>query len=145
MDNASETLRKIKELTDHVYELKLIQDKAEKTYKAEKAKLCEIMESAEVDKMQGDTCTASLSLKSSVSVPKEHASKKELFDYIKKTYSEDVLFDMLTINARTFGSWYTAEINKKALEGEFDFKLDMLNPHEYYSIGLRKRAVKKDK
>jgi hypothetical protein len=141
--DASAKLKEIKELTDHVYDLQQKAKLAETEFKAAKAKLCEIMENAEVEKMQGETCTASCGLKSSVSVPKDHADKKRLFDYITNNHSKEVLFDMLTINARTFSSWYTAE-EKIAIEnGNFEFSIDGIKPHEYYSVGLRKRAVKK--
>jgi hypothetical protein len=149
----SSTLKEIKELTDTVYRLKLEAEKADKAYSSAKMKLAEIMENAEVDKIQGDDCAASLSLKQSVSVPKDNKDKLDLFSYMGgekvKTHLEELaklspdLFTKLTINARTFSSWYTEETKQKVLEGEFDFKLPMVKPHEYYSVGLRKRAVKK--
>lgn len=153
---SSEVLKEIKDLVDEVYSLKLAADVAEKTYNAAKNKLSDIMEKAEVDKMQGDNCTASLSLKSSVSCPKEDYKKVELFKYLaeKDVEKNDVekvkqalvacptLLAMLTINARTFSSWHNKEVEAKALEGDFEFKLNMVEPYEYYSVGLRKRTKK---
>jgi hypothetical protein len=135
----SKVLKEIKELADEVYAKKLASDKAEKEYKEAKNKLVEVMVHAEVDKMQADTVTASVLRKSSVSVPKEHDKKKKVFDYIKNEYGESVLFDMLTINARSFSSWYTAEVEKQVQAGQFDWQLDEIKPHEYESLGLRKR------
>lgn len=140
--NASEKLKEIKELVDEVYRLKEVVAQAEKEFKDAKNRLTDIMQTAEVDKMSGNECTASLQLKESVTVPKEDTFKKQLFDYIKLEHGSDVLFSMLTINPRTFSSWYTKEVEQKALEGDLEFKLDMLSPYEYYSVGLRKRPTK---
>jgi len=139
---AAEELNKIKNLVDEVYSLKLLAEVAEKKFKDAKNMLAEIMEEAEVDKMQGDECTVSLKLKSSVSVPKDHKAKQDLFDYIKNEYDESVLFDMITINAMTFSSFYNAEQEKKVNEGQFDWSLPMLKPHERMSLGIRKRSKK---
>lgn len=139
---SAETLKRIKQLVDHVYKLKLEADRADKEYNKAKSELAEIMEQAEVEKMQGDTCNASLALKTSVTVPKDDADKKVLFDYIEKEHGKDVLFRMLTINARTFSSWHQKEIESKIEEGELEFEVPAVKPYEYYSVGLRKRAVK---
>lgn len=142
IEEQSKALKEIKQLADKVYALKLAADAAEKEYKDAKGRLVEIMVHAEVDKMQADTVTASVSMKSSVSVPKEHDKKKRVFDYIENTYGKEVLFDMLTINARSFSSWYTAEQKKHIEAGAFDWQLDEIKPHEYESLGLRKRTKK---
>jgi hypothetical protein len=139
---AAQALNDIKVLVDTVYNLKKLADEAEKKFKDAKNKLAEIMEEAEVDKMQGDECNVSLKLKSSVSVPKDHKDKQDLFDYIKNEYDESVLFDMITINAMTFSSFYNAEVEKKVNEGNFDWTLPMLKPHDRMSLGIRKRSKK---
>ena len=145
MSNESEVLKKIKELVDEVYSLKLETSVLEKKYNEKKNELAKIMEESEVDKMAGDDCTASLTLKSSVTVPKDESDKRALFDYIKTNHGEDALFSMLTINARTFSSWHDKEVEAKANEGDFEFKLSMLKPYEYFSVGLRKRSKKAGK
>jgi len=151
---AAEKLKEIKELTDKVYSLKLKADESEAAYKKAKNDLSAIMEEAGVDKMQGDTCTASLALKSSVSCPKDDANKLELFMYLVgedvqlRNHLKDIAFDcpqlfrMLTINAKTFSSWHQKEVEAQVKAGNFEFKLDMIEPYEYYSVGLRKRAKK---
>jgi hypothetical protein len=141
-NTAAETLKEIKELVDHVYSLKIESDRTEKEYQVAKGRLAEIMENAEVDKMAGDNCNASLSLKSSVTVPKEDHLKRDLFNYITTEHGEDVLFSMLTINPRSFSSWHGKEVERKMIEGELEFKLPMVTPYEYFSVGLRKRATK---
>ncbi len=152
---SAETLKEIKELVDEVYSLKLANDVAEKAYKDAKNKLSDIMEHAEVDKMAGDTCNASLALKTSVSCPKEDDKKLALFEYLAaKDCPEDVdilknvlldsptLLRMLTINAKTFSSWHDKEVEAKAVEGDFEFKVPAVEPYDYYSVGLRKRSKK---
>lgn len=140
---AAQKLKEIKELVDHVYSLKLTADLADKAYQKAKNTLSEIMEEAEVDKMAGDQCNASLALKTSVSVPKEDHLKKELFDYITKEHGQQVLFSMLTINPRTFSSWHGEEIKRLVVEqDDLEAKVPAVSPYEYYSVGLRKRAVK---
>lgn len=154
---SAEVLKEIKELVDKVYSLKLESDVAEKNYKAAKNELSGIMKNAEVDKMAGDTCNASLALKTSVSCPKDDADKLAIFEYLA---AKDIVTDeagsdlktillkrptllaMLTINARTFSSWHDKEIEAKAKEGDFEFKVPAVEPYDYYSVGLRKRAAK---
>jgi len=156
---SAETLKEIKELVDEVYSLKLANDVAEKKYKEAKNRLSEIMKNAEVDKMAGDTCNASLSLKTSVSCPKEDDKKLALFKYLAAKDGAEVgegvtpafitdlanhptLLRMLTINAKTFSSWHDKEIEAKAQAGDYEFKLSMVEPYDYYSVGLRKRSKK---
>lgn len=140
---AAAKLKEIKELVDKVYSLQLKSKAAEKEFNTAKGLLSEIMEEAEVDKMAGDNCNASLALKTSVSVPKEDHLKKELFDYITKEHGATVLFSMLTINPRTFSSWHGEEIKRLVVElDDLEAKVPAVSPYEYYSVGLRKRAVK---
>jgi len=152
------TLKKIKELVDKCFLLKAEADAAEKKFKAAKNELSDIMTNAEVDKITGDNCSASLALKTSVSCPKEDAKKIELFTYLaEKDCNEEnkkpkwlakiliespTLLNMLTINASTFSSWHDKEIASKVAEGEIDFKLPMVEPYSYYSVGFRKRNKK---
>lgn len=139
----AEVLKEIKEKVDKLYELKVKSDEAEKLYKDAKNELTDILEKAGVDKVQGDTCTVSLQLKTSCSVPKDLAKKKELFQYIKDNHGEEVLRTMLTINARTFSSWHDKEIESKIEEtGDVEFKLGMVEPYSYFSLGMRKRTKK---
>lgn len=137
----AEVLKQIKEKVNNLYELKQKADAADKAYKDAKNELSDIMEKAEVDKMQGDLCTVNLQLKTSCSVPKDLNKKKELFQYIKNNHGEEVLRTMLTINARTFSSWHDKEVEQKIEEtGNIDFKLPMVDPYSYYSLGMRKRT-----
>lgn len=135
----AEQAKKLKELADKVYQAKQKADEAEKAYKELKSELLNIMEAAEIDKVQGDSCTISLQLKSSVTVPKDNSKKKELFEYIKKEHGPEVLDTMLTINARSFSSWYSKEQEAKMLQDNFDWTVADIKPYEYYSLGIRKR------
>lgn len=140
----AEVLKEIKEKVDNLYQLKLVVDEAEKKHKEAKNELAKILEESGVDKVQGDLCTVSLALKTSCSVPKDPEKKRELFQYIKDNHGETVLRDMLTINARSFSSWHDKEVEQKIEEtGDIEFKLPMVEPYTYYSLGMRKRTVKK--
>jgi len=140
----AEVLKQIKEKVDNLYSLKLLADEAEKKHKEAKGELAKLLEDSGVDKVQGDLCTVSLTLKTSCTVPKGEAEKAALFEYIKSNYSDTVLQTMLTINARSFSSWHDKEVEKMIEEtGDIEFKLPMVEPYTYYSLGMRKRAVKK--
>lgn len=161
--DAAAKLKEIKELVDLTYKLKKESDLAEKAYNKAKGKLAEIMENAECDKMSGDECNASLKLKTSVTLPKEHHLKLQVLEYMAKADNEQneeggkeviqtlnklfklspTLADKLTIHAGSFSSWHTAEIERKAAEGDFEFKVPAVSPYEYYSVGLRARAQRK--
>ena len=140
----AEVLKEIKEKVDTLYQLKVAVDEAENKHKAAKAELAKILEDSGVDKVQGDLCTVSLALKTSCTVPKDELNKAALFDYIRGCYGDTVLQAMLTINARSFSSWHDKEVEKMIEEtGDVEFKLPMVEPYTYYSLGMRKRAVKK--
>lgn len=136
------SLKEINDLAHEAYEAKIAASEAEEKAKALKNRLAQLMESAGVDKISADNCTVSGKVKTSVTVPKDLKNKLELFDYIRNNYSEEVLNSMLTINARTFSSWHDKEVEQKVQAGEIDFKLDMVTPYEYYSVGFRKKAGK---
>lgn len=138
-----EAQKKIQGLVNSMYKAKLESDVAEAKFKKLKGEVSALMESTGTEKITGDECNVSGSIKSNVSVPKDEADKLALFEYIKGTYSEEVLTSMLTINARSFTSWYTAEVEKYAKQGNANFKLEMVKPHETYSLSIRKKSVKK--
>jgi len=141
----AEILKEIKEKCDKVYALSLASKEAEKKFKEAKNELCKIMEDAKLDKMQGDTCNISCKLKTSSTVPKDQLSKDQLFNYIVEEYGRNVLDTMLTINPKSFNSWYDAEIAKHVKLGNPDFKLKMIKPFEYYSLSVAKRTITKGK
>lgn len=163
-------LKEVKELVDHVYALKLKSDIAEKEYNAAKNRLAEIMEKAEIEKMAGDECNASLNLKNSVSFPKEPSEKLQLLEYVIERDNEavdmvekQVILEgaldglkkffkhcptaarMLAFNPQSFNSWYNAEIEAQAKAGNFEVEIPTVKPYEYYSVGLRKKATRKKK
>jgi len=137
-----EANKKLKSIVDNVYRLKEESSRSEKKFKEAKAELAKIMEDGEIDRVDGSFCTCSGKTKSNVGVPKDLKDKKELFDYIKKEEGPEVLMEMITINARSFTSWYNAEIQKHVDNGELDFKLEMLKPYDTFSLGFRKKSNK---
>lgn len=155
------SLKEINELANQAYEAKTVASEYDQKAKDLKNKLSSLMETAGVDKISADNCTVSGKVKQSCSVPKEVSAKLELFKYIASkdnegVVSEDIkgvfshlleryptLFSMLTINSTSFNSWYAKEVEAQIAEGNIDFKLDFLNIYEYYSVGFRKKAVKK--
>ena len=143
MDNVSnqnaEVLSRIKSLVDKCYLAKLAVDQAEDAYSALKQELTELMSTAEVDKFIGDEATASCVLKTNVTVPKDIIGKRNVFAYIEKTYGKEVLEEMLTINPKSFASWYNQELAVKVEQGDLDFKIDGVKPYEYFSVGFTKR------
>lgn len=140
--NLAAAQKEITALVDATYSAKQAVSAAEEKFKGLKKELLTLMEASGVDKIIGKECSATVSIKSSVSVPKDVTKKKELFEYIRANHGGEVLGNMLTINARSFSSWYNAEVQSKVDAGEIDFKLPMLEPYEMTSIGLRKIAKK---
>ena len=136
-------LREIKERADRVYHLKLAATKAEQDFKDAKAQLLDIMVEAGVDKFAAEACNITAKKKTSVTVPKDAGKKRELFDYIAKWQGGDVLQEMLTINPRSFSAWHDAEVEKHNKNGDLDFKLEMLEPYTYDSLGITKRRKAK--
>ena len=109
----AEVLKEIKEKADRVYALQEIARQAEQELKEAKAELLEIMVEAEVDKLTADTCHVSATKKTSASVPKDVLAKLKLFKYVADNYGDGVLNQMLTINPRSFSSWYDQEVDKQ--------------------------------
>jgi hypothetical protein len=143
MDSVSgqnaEVLSRVKGLVDQCYQAKLAVDQAEAEYSKLKQELTELMSSAEIDKFIGDSATATCRVKTSVSVPKDVSAKRKVFNYIRETYGDEVLEEMLTINAASFNSWYNEEMQKKVLDGDLEFQIDGVKPYEYFSVGFTKR------
>lgn len=137
----AQSLAEIKELANQAYEADQRAKEAEAAAKELKNKLSALMESAGVDTITADNCTVSGKIKHSVSVPKDLPSKYELFKYIEANYGKEVLDEMLTINARSFSSWYDKEVEAQVQKGNVDFKLPMLSPYERFSITYRKRRA----
>lgn len=59
----------------------------------------------------------------SVKFPKEIDQKKAVFDYIKQKYGPDALMDMVSINSRSFNSFYKAEAEIAVNEQNSDWKM----------------------
>lgn len=123
--------KELKDLTGEVSELK--------------ATITGLMEANEIDSFEGDECKVSLVMKNSVSVPKDMGSKRKLFSYIKEKHGEEVLDNMLTINARTFSSFYnTEETNALEIDGVLEFTMPGIDStYQYASISKRKKTAKK--
>ena len=137
------SLKEINDLANDAYKASLEAKDYEQKAKDLKNKLAALMETAGVDKISASDCTVSGAMKTSCSVPKDAGDKKKLFDYIRANHGQEVLDAMLTINARSFSSWHDNEVAAEAQKGNLDFKLDMLSPYEYYTIGMRKKAKAK--
>lgn len=135
----AEVLVRVKNLVNSTYQAKLAVDKAEEVLSKLKQELTELMSTAEIDKFIGDEATATCKLKSNVTLPKDIVGKRNVFEYIQKTYGESVLEEMLTINPASFASWFNAEMEKKVSEGELDFTIEGVKPYEYFSVGFTKR------
>lgn len=138
----ADAIKRVRELINATYKAKAEVDEAEAKFKGLKAELTQVMADAGIEKFEGDDCTATCKLKSNVTVPKDLGAKMQLFDYIKEKHGEDVLKEMLTINARSFTSWYTKEVEAEIQKGNIDFKLEMLKPYEMHSVGFRKKRTK---
>ena len=138
-DEQSQVLKEIKELVNKTYEAKNAVKEAEDKYKKLNARLTELMESSEIDSFEGDNCKAFCKPKSSISLPKDMGAKQEVFNYIEKKYGQEVLKEMLTINARSFNSWYNSEAEAALASGDLDFNLANIKPYEYFSLSFRKK------
>lgn len=135
----AEVLKRVKDLVNATYQAKLAVDAAEDLHSKLKQELTELMSTAEIDKFIGDEATATCKLKSNVTVPKDIVGKRNVFNYIKETYGQEVLEEMLTINPASFSSWFNNEVEKNVAEGNLDFQIEGVKPYEYFSVGFRKR------
>ncbi len=138
-NSQSEVLKEIKQLVNETYAAKLAVKEAEDKYKKLNGRLTELMESSEVDSFEGDNCKAFCKPKSSISLPKDMGAKQKVFDYIETKYGKEVLKEMITINARSFNSWYNSEAEAALAEGNIDFNIADIKPYEYFSLSFRKK------
>ena len=138
----AEVLNIISKKADEVYKLRLASEKAEADFKAAKKELLEIMLEAKVDKFTAAECIITANKKENVSCPKDEVPKKELFDYIQKTYGKEVLDNMLTINHKALTAWASKEVELRSKEN-LDFKVPGLSPYTTDSLGVTKRRKKK--
>jgi len=140
LDVLANSQREVQSLVNDMFKAKLEYEQADKKFKDLKQKVLELMEKSGVDKLQGEKCNITLKDKTSNSLPKEVPLKLEVFSFIKNNYGEDVLNSLLTINANSFNSLVTKEIENKKIQGEHDFKFPHVKTFEYKSIGIRKKA-----
>lgn len=74
--------------------------------------------------------------KTSVSMPKDPASKKELFDYLE---SKGIFLETVSVNSMTLNSLYKSLAEDAAGEGILDFKLPGVDePVNYVNLKMRK-------
>ena len=135
----SQVLKEIKELVNATYAAKLAVTEAEGKFKKLNSRLTELMENSEVDSFEGDNCKAFCKPKSSISLPKDMGAKQKVFDYIEGKYGQEVLKEMITINPRSFNSWYNSEAEAALASGDLDFNLADIKPYEYMSLSFRKK------
>lgn len=138
-ENEAQALKNLKELINKTYAAKEAVSSAEALYKKLAAELTTLMESGEVDSFVADNCKVFCKPKSSVSFPKDVGTKSKVFDYIKNKYGEEVLQEMITVNPRSFNSWYNSEAEAALSEGNLDFDLAGIKPYEYMSLSFRKK------
>lgn len=140
---SAQALKKVKELVNETYAAKIKADEAEAYYKKLKTELLDLMETSEIDTFEADACKAYCKPKSSVTMPKDISQKLQVFDYIRANHGEEVLNTMLTINPKSFNSWFNAEAEAALAEGNLDFNLADIKPYEYFSVSFRKKATAK--
>jgi len=140
MTDLVQAQKDIKQKIDTFFKLKNKISADEKELKEMKKDIMTFMENSATQRLEGDTCKITLIQKATPSVPKDATNKTKLFALIKKEKGEDVLNEMLTINSRSFGSFYNAEEAASFEDGEFDFKIDGVEePHNVSSLMVRKK------
>lgn len=138
-EKEAQALKNLKELINKTYAAKLAVKASEEAYKKLAAELTTLMESGEVDSFEADNCKVFCKPKSSITFPKDIASKRKVLAYIENKYGAEVKEEMLTINPRSFNSWYNAEAEAALAEGNLDFNLADIKPYEYFSLSFRKK------
>lgn len=140
----------LKQFTEHVREIweqKAVVDNikdrlAEESKKLEglKKDAIKVMEAGEIEKFNVPGFgTVSRQKKFSVRVPKDLASKLQLFDYIKTQKGEDVLQSMVSVNSATLNSFYKEERDEAVKRGDIDWTIPGLSePDIYFQLGMRK-------
>ena len=103
-----------------------------------KAQLISFMEKENVDSFDGTDVKASLTHLSSATCPKGE-DKKLTFDWIREHHGAEYLDSVLTINARTFASFFTECETAATEKGELDFKIPGVDPYPRTNVSLRKK------
>ena len=131
------TTTEFKGLCDNMHTAKKLASKSEKEYKDLKKEVIEYLINHELDSFSAGTCKVSLVNNENVAVPKELADKKLLFDFIKKEFGSDALMNKITINSRSFNSFYK---ECAADSGELDFSMPGVGkPYDTWTIQVRKK------
>jgi hypothetical protein len=102
-----------------------------------KAEVISYMEHLEKDKypVKGHG-TLSLSDRFSVRVPKTLEEKKALFEYLKE---KGIFFEMASVNSQTLNSFYKAEMEEAAKQGNTDFSIPGVGePNHQRTLSIRK-------
>lgn len=67
--------------------------------------------------------TASIVARTSVSFPKDHASKQKFFTYLREKGGSGLLYEMTTVNYQSLNSYYKQELEALPEEDRSGFKL----------------------
>ena len=131
------TVKEFKELCDNMHTAKKLASKVEKEYKELKQSVIDYLINHELDSFDAGTCKVSLVNNENVAMPKDNSDKKLLFDFIKKEFGPDALMNKITINSRSFNSFYK---ECAADSGELDFSMPGVGkPYDTWTIQVRKK------
>jgi len=138
----ADSQKEVQALINKMYEAKEASDIAEKNFKELKAQVLEVMEQAGIEKLSGDRCNLTCKDKTSNQLPKDVPLKLEVFKFMVDRMGQAALNNMLTINAASFNSWVTKEIESEKLKGNVEFEIPNVKPYTYKSLGIRRKAGK---
>lgn len=140
----TETLERLIERIEAMYEFRDKVKKREAQLEREKAALSEMVESIKrtleaggLESFISRSCTVSVQQKTSVKVPKSPEQREAFFGYLKEAGAFD---DLITVNSQTLNSWYNAEKETHDKENPEPFAVPGLDDvSEYTTLSIRKR------
>lgn len=144
----SETIKEVSitDLKDRVDRLAILRA----DYQAEKSRLSglnetiedlereitRIMETAGLERFDGEDVAVFLKEKTSVKVPRDNESRAAFFNYLRE---QGVFEEMISVNSQTLNSWWKQEVEALRLKGLPDTVPGLDNVTTYYDISVRKK------
>lgn len=87
-------------------------------------KLINVLDSAEMDRLDAESCYVLLGERTSVKMPKDNEERQAFFDYLR---ARGVYDELISVSSQTLNAFYRSELDLALQRGEVDFTIPGLN------------------
>lgn len=122
-----DSLGNARKLVEELYEARAEQDKRRDALAQQseivdelERRIINMLEAAEMDRLDGNNCYVLLGERTSVKTPKGNAERALFFDYLRE---RGVYEELRTVNSQSLNAFYKSELELALDRGEVDFSI----------------------